>query len=336
MIRPSARLACGPLALAIALAMPSRSYAQAGDVAAEALFKEGVAKLDAGDFSTACPLLERAIAASTTEALGGMLALAECYEKTSRPASAWALYKKVGARAAAAGQSPRAAEAEGAASRLEPTLPRVRFVPPVDPPPGLRVRYGAEVVPAAVWGVALPMDPGLITMTFEADGREPTQVEVEVPAQTTVTDVPAPSLRAEEGNYDRMRPEHGPIEPAAGPLRPIGIAGVVVGSVGVAGAIASAVIAADAKSKWDDAVDADCPDGLDRCASLEGIDAARTQGDAGTVAFGVGMGLVAVGAGLLIYDLVTGPSPATPAVGVAIVPREGGFDAAAAVRFVTW
>ncbi|NUO52575.1 MAG: hypothetical protein HOV80_27325 [Polyangiaceae bacterium] len=265
-----------------------------------------------------------------------MLALAECYEKSNRPASAWALYKKVGARAAAAGQTPRATEAETAASRLEPTLPRVRFVAPSAPPPGLRVRYGTEVVDAAAWAVALPMDPGKIEMTFEADGRAPKKLQVEIPAEATVTDVAVPDLEAQEGDHDRMHPEREHTEADSGPIGPIGIAGIVIGSVGAAGAIASAIIAADAKSKWDEAVAADCPGGLTECSSLEGIDSARAQGDAGTVAFGVGIGLVAVGAGLLIYDLVTGPSSSAPAVGVAIVPREGGFDAAATARITTW
>jgi hypothetical protein len=334
MIRRSAWLFAA--ALALAFATPRRAPAQAADAAAEALFKEGVAKLDAGDYAAACPMLERAIAASTTEALGGMLTLAECYEKSNRPASAWGLYKKVGARAAAAGQGPRSAEAERAASRLEPTLPRVRFVAPAATPRGLRVRYGTEVVDAAVWGVALPIDPGKIEMTFEAEGRAPKKVEVEIPAEAKVTDVAVPDLETPEGDHDPMPPQREQVEADSGPLGPMGIAGIVIGSVGAAGAIASAVIAADAKSKWDEAVAADCPGGLTECSSLEGIDSARAQGDAGTVAFGVGVGLVAVGAGLLIYDLVTGPSPSGPAVGVAIIPREGGVDAAAAARILTW
>jgi hypothetical protein len=198
------------------------------------------------------------------------------------------------------------------------------------------VRYGTEVVDAAVWDIALPIDPGKIALTFEADGRTPRKLEVEIPSEAKVTEVAVPSLDESRGDIEQKqeRPENTEADQA--PLGPVGIAGIAIGSVGAAGAIASAIIAADAKSKWDEAVAADCPAGLTQCSSLEGIDSARAQGDAGTVAFGVGVGLVAVGAGLLIYDLVTRPSPAAPAVGVALVPREGGFDAAATARFVTW
>lgn len=331
------------LALLLGLAaMPRSAGAQAGDTAAEALFKEGAAKLDAGDFAAACPLLERAVAASTSEALGGMLALAECYEKSSRPATAWALYKKVAARAGASGQAPRAAEAESAASRLEPTLPRVRFIAPKDSPPGLRVRYGAEVVPSNVWDVALPIDPGSVRMTFEADGRQPRAVDVEVPATATVTHVAVPVLAPQSSRTPGQGAAPSDKDTGASGLGPIGIAGVVVGSVGGAAAIASLILAVDAKSKWDEAVEADCPAGLPRCTSLDGIDSARTQGDAGTAMFGVGVGLVAVGAGLLIYDLVARPSddapkaaPA-PAVGFAVVPQAEGAIFFTAARFVAW
>ncbi|NUO52576.1 MAG: hypothetical protein HOV80_27330 [Polyangiaceae bacterium] len=53
MIRRSPWLVSAALALAFAFAMPTGAFAQAGDAAAEALFKDGVAKLDAGDYAAA-------------------------------------------------------------------------------------------------------------------------------------------------------------------------------------------------------------------------------------------------------------------------------------------
>jgi hypothetical protein len=331
------RLSASCLLVAV-LVMPLSAGAQT-DAAAEALFQEGVAKFDAGDFAAACPLLERAVASSSSEALGGMLTLAECYEKTSRPAKAWALYRKVGARARAAGQTPRAEEAERASTRLEPTLPRVRFVAPAGAPESLRVRFGDELVPSSVWSVALPVDPGVTRFTFEADGHRATLREVDVPASATVTEITAPALEPAAGSKEPTKVT--PAEPPAsqGGLGPLGIAGVVIGSIGGAAALASIGVAVDAKSKWDDAVTADCAADLERCRSLEGIDAARAQGDAGTVVFATGIGLVAIGTGLLIYDLVSSSSPTqgrAPSFGIAALPSQRGLDVHATARLLTW
>jgi hypothetical protein len=330
------RLSASCLLVAV-LVMPLRAGAQS-DAAAEALFQEGVAKFDAGDFAAACPLLERAVASSSSEALGGMLTLAECYEKTSRPAKAWALYRKVGARARAAGQTPRAEEAERAATRLEPTLPRVRFVAPAGAPESLRVRFGDELVPSSVWSVALPVDPGVTRFTFEADGHQPATRDVEVPLAAGVTDVAAPALAPASATKEGP-PSQPPPPSSDGGLGPLGIAGIVIGSIGGAAALASIGVAVDAKSKWDDAVTTDCAAGLERCRSLEGIDAARAQGDAGTVVFGAGIGLLAIGTGLLIYDLVSSSSPTqgrAPSFGIAAFPSQRGLDVHATARFVTW
>lgn len=307
MIRRSARLGRAALALAIALAIPSGALAQAGDVAAEALFEEGVAKLDAGDYPAACPLLERAIAASSSEALGGMLALAECYEKSNRPASAWALYRKVAARAGASGQSSRAAEAESGAARLEPTLPKVRFIAPKDAPPDLRARFGSETIPSKVWDVALPVDPGQLEIKFEADGFVSETVRVVIPSGPSTTDVTAPQPLTMAGVLESRKPEL-PDEPELPPWYSpptwTGVSGIIVGATSSAVALAALPLIIDAKSKWDDAVASDCPDGLNRCTSLEGINEARRQGDAATVILGVGLGGLAVGAGMYIGDIL--------------------------------
>src|SRR5262249_38113298 len=57
-------------------------------VAAEGLFDQGRAAMQRGDFAQACGLLERS--QRIDPAVGTLLYLAECYEKSGRTASAWA------------------------------------------------------------------------------------------------------------------------------------------------------------------------------------------------------------------------------------------------------
>ncbi len=306
------------LVLLSAVTWSGVSTAQAkSDAAAEAIFQQGLAAVDRGDHAAACPLFERAIELSSTEALGGMLTLADCYEHVGRPSSAWGVYKRVAARAIVAKEEDRARQAERAAARLEPTLPRVRFTRPSAAPPGLRVRVGADTVPADVWQVSIPVDPGSATFTFEANGLTPVTKTVVIPSGPSTTDVTAPTLSRAPAPDSRPA---GP-QPVAtttpahdgGGLGSVGIAGVVVGGIGVIGAASSAGVMSAAKSDWQAAVDADCDGDPTRCRTLDGVDAARATGTVGTAVFGVGLGLAAIGAGLFIYDLVgSSKSSATP------------------------
>jgi hypothetical protein len=281
------------------------------DASAEAVFQEGLARFEKGDFATACPLLARAIELSSTEALGGMLTLAECYEKTDRPASAWGLYKKVAARAAATEQRDRATEANRAVERIEPMLPRVRFKA-TETTEGLRVKWSDTTVPNDVWDIPIPIDPGTVSFTFEATGKRPRTIEATIPRGASVTDVSSPSLEPEDiVGSEAMSPLLQPklTSDSGGGLGGVGIAGIVIGGVGVAGLFASLGVALDARSQWDSAVEDDCAGNLEQCNSLDGIESARSQGDAASAVFGVSLGLTAIGTGLFIYGLASGSSP---------------------------
>lgn len=295
-----------PFALSLLVA-GTASAQPAGDTTAEAVFEQGLQKLEAGDFDAACPLLARAVELSSTEALGGMLTLAECYEKTARPASAWGLYKRVAARAGSTGETARAETARAAAARLEPTLPRIAFKTPPDAPADLAVLRGKERIPADVWSVPVPFDPGEITLVFEAPGRAQARKTVTVPQGPSEIVVEAPALAPASGS---SAPSGPPVsgENAGGGLGGLGIAGIVIGGLGLASLGAGIGVAVDAKGKWNDAVTADCNGDPARCQRLDGIDSARSQGDVGSILFGVGAGLAATGVTLLIIDLATAGS----------------------------
>ncbi|HTJ81301.1 MAG TPA: hypothetical protein VL400_06240 [Polyangiaceae bacterium] len=303
------------------------------DTAAEAVFQEGIAKLDRGDYAGACPLLERAVALSTTEALGGMLTLAECLEHIDKPASAWGLYKRVAARARVSNEPARIDAADKAAARLEPTLPRVKFKA-TSTPSGLSVRHGDEAFPAEVWDVPLPVDPGQATFTFGAPGYASRTVTVDIPKGAGVTEVVAPDLSAAASAPPHASQRGAETRPAASPasdgasggLGALGIAGIVVAATGVVATVASAGVMADAKGKWSDAVAADCGGDLSRCRTLAGIDDARSQGDVATAVFGVGLGVAAVGAALFVVDVARGSSPPPKAAGIPRIDATAALD----------
>lgn len=312
------------IALIAVLAWTLPAAAQpSGDVAAEAVFEQGLRKFEAGNFAEACPLLARAVELSTTEALGGTLTLAECYEKIDRPATAWGLYKRVAARGLVTGQKDRADAAQRAADRLEPTLPRVDLRAGSSAPAGLRVRVGKETIPADVWAVPLPVDPGSTSFTFEADGLAPRTITIEIPKGPSSTEVVAPDLSGARAPADSTPSPNG-AEPAAGSLLgAIGITGIVTGAVGLATLGASLGVMVDAKSRHDDAIAADCAGQLDRCSTLAGLDEARAQGDVGGALFGVGIGLAAAGVGLVILDAALGPTSPTKesaSIGLVVAP----------------
>lgn len=343
----------GVFALALWLASPSTAHAQTkSDAAAQAVFKDGLDKFDKGDFAAACPLLERAVELSSTPALGGMLTLAECFEKIDRPASAWGLYGKVAAAAKSEGQTDRAEKARKAADRLEPTLPKVHFAwkRSGPEPPNLRVHFGGVVIPADAWDVALPIDPGTTRFEFQANDRVSSTIKSDIPSGPGVTEVEAPELFAPPdgrapvpgAEHRTIGPTHGDDPSHASAIGGVGVTGIVMGSIGLIGVGSSVGLMVDAKSKWNTAVTKDCGGNLSRCSTLGGIDSARSQGTAASAVFGVGLGLAAIGTGMLIVDVVTRskkPSASTsePALSFGAAPDGHGRGSAfASARWSLW
>src|SRR5689334_11241114 len=96
---------------------------------ATVLFDEAVALMDQGKFALACPKLARSNELSPNG--GTLFALAECYERSGRVASAWVTYKEAAIRAAAAKRADAEKRATESAARLAPSVSRlVVQVPP--------------------------------------------------------------------------------------------------------------------------------------------------------------------------------------------------------------
>lgn len=314
-----------PRALLVAISailLSSTAFAQTdaeSKAAAETLFRDAKAAFDAGDYATACPKLEGAVALTGGEALGGALFLARCYEKQGRIASAWGVYTEVAGKAGSAGQTDRAAQATSGAAAL---LPRLHYV-------SLRVPAAVVAIAAAqirrqgkplrreLWSSRFPVDPGPFTVEIAAPGKRTATKTVPIPdapGETPITvdpladeivTAPGPALIAPPPGDPVKPPPPVPVPATASDRWSTPrVAGVVMAAVGAVGMGVGVAVGAVAKGQYQDAVadpkncSATAGGGV-ACTDLGPTEAARSLGNVGTITFLASAG-VALGGGLMI------------------------------------
>jgi hypothetical protein len=315
---------------ASAFAQPAAAQTAADKAAAEGLFDQGRAAMQEGDFGKACGLLERS--QHIDPAVGTLLYLAECYEKSGRTASAWATFREAADAAMAAKDPQRARTGRERSQRLEPVLSRltIQVAPETQQLPGLTVDRRNKPVQPALFNVAVPTDPGEYTITASAPGYEPMTLTITVPERAGRVSITIPALRKS------AEPEKGAaataptgISPTPADMgKPAGAAdasgagmtlpatsnemhssgqrtmGIIVGAAGVVGVGIGTYFGLRAFSKYGDAKDL-CPN--TGCTSAEGPilkDEATNAATASNIAFGIG--LVALAGGAVLY--LTAPS----------------------------
>jgi serine/threonine-protein kinase len=175
----------------------ARAQDASGKAAAEALFDSGVQLMKAGRFAEACPKLETS--QRVDPAVGTLLYLAECYERLGRTASAWATFREAESLARGANQTDRARTAGSRAQRLESELSYLTVsVSPEARVEGLVVRRGGAVVLPDLYGLAAPIDPGVIEIEATAPGHRRHTAQVKVAARGKEV-VMVPRLEPEPG-----------------------------------------------------------------------------------------------------------------------------------------
>ncbi|WP_437669638.1 hypothetical protein [Sorangium sp. So ce131] len=280
--------------------------------AAVALFDEGRALMAAGKHAEACPKL--AESQRIDPGIGTLFNLSDCYERIGRTATAWIGFRDVAAAALAAGQMERERVARARAAALEPRLSRLQIVVPQETAvEGIELTRSGVIVGRALWGTAVPLDPGEHRIAAAAPGyktweskvvlEKPGVVSIQVPplardpgAAAASTEAPKPP--AEQPPADRPKPPPPPPPQAKGGglQRPLGM--VAVG-LGVAGLGAGTVLGFMAKSTFDEANEKGECDDAGNCKNAIGItmrDDAVTQGNIGTAVFIAGAVLAAGGA----------------------------------------
>lgn len=319
--RPGALLA-GVLALALPLSS-SLAFAQtsASDkAAAQALFDQGRKLLAEGKYAEACKRLEQS--QHIDPGIGTLLYLADCYEKSGRTASAWATYREAASEARAEGQAGRAQAGSERANRLQSRLSKlaIKVPPDVRSIPGLQVKRGKDVVHSGLFGVPIPVDPGMITVEASAPGYTSWKKSVKVGdnADNVTVDVP-PLSKAAPAAPAKPPPAEKPPAPAPAP-RPAPLTpppvdtgtggstqrtlGLVAGGLGVVGIGIGSFFGLRAIQKNHDAKDI-CP--ANKCTSEQGVtltNDAKSAATASNIAFGAGAVLLATG--VVLY--LTAPS----------------------------
>jgi tetratricopeptide (TPR) repeat protein len=311
------RNAFATLAVALIMSAYVATHAEAQSTAAdkaaaEALFDRGLALLKEGKYQEACERLEQSQAVE--RGIGTMLYLAECYEKIGRNASAWALFREAASSAQAAGQSERADAGRRRAEKLEKGLSRLSIqVPATSRIQGLVVQDNGSTLQAAVWGVALPVDPGVHRVEASAPGYTPWSGEVKVDERASSAEISVPALvkdpnavvaaaptasetaRQADAGGARTSTAQAADEPQRmSTLRIVGIALGAAGIVGIVVGAATGGVAMGKKTDYEKATkdnEGKCPD--DKCVSQS--KAAHSLGNVSTAMWAVGGALLAGG-----------------------------------------
>jgi hypothetical protein len=298
------------------IAAGAHAQVSAGDKAtAEALFDRGLVLMREGKLAEACMRLEQSQAIE--RGIGTMLYLAECYEKSGRTASAWALFREAASEAQAAGQVERAAAGRQRAERLEPALSKLTVeVPDSSRVAGLQVLRNGTVIHQGAWGLPLPVDPGEQRIEARAPGYQAHTLVVAVENGTTTAKVDIPALLpAPLPAVSAVAPVPSEGKPAGSALPAVAVTtsephglstqklvGIIVGGAGVVLLAVGTGYGVRAIHKNDDAKKAGCDGKF--CTTDEGKTLTDEALTAATVAnVGIIGGAVLVAGGLVTYLL---------------------------------
>jgi len=169
----------------VVIAVSTAAWADGVPTEAQALFDQGIKDMQAGKLDVACK--ELAAALSKYPDMGIKGALATCYTKANKTASAWTLWRELADRET---DTARKASATKHASELEPKLPRfaIRLAGTV---PGLVVTINGTTIADPTLSVPIPVDPGPIAASAQAPGYVTwTATLTATEAQTTTIDIP--------------------------------------------------------------------------------------------------------------------------------------------------
>lgn len=309
-------LVAGAFAAALAVASSAGAQSASDKAAAEALFDEGRDLMDQKKYAEACRKFEQS--QQIDAGIGTLLYLADCYEQAGRTASAWATFREAASAAAARGQRDRESTANDRASKLEGSLSKVTIaVSESARVEGLTVRRGGKVVAPALYGIAVPVDPGPLEIEVTAPGHVPwkktvqvgkpsARVEVTVPAlEAAPTDEPAavvpPAARESPAPSASTRPEEDRGVAKLDEDTSQETWGWVLGGVGVVGIGVGSFFGLRAISKNSDAEDF-CPGGS-TCNDPRGetlTDEAKDAALVSNIAFGIGGAALAAGLVLVL------------------------------------
>jgi hypothetical protein len=264
---------------------------------AEKLYQDAYRLAQKGELARACEMY--AESDRLDPANGTKLELARCYEKTNRPASAWALYVIVADADQVSGKNKaRETAARARASALDGVLPKIVVKVPLSAAgvPGLEITRDGMPLSKALWETPLPVDLGAHRIRASAQGFIPWEGEATVTkmAETAVVTIPALERAPATNTIVKSPVTRGEAEANKGGSGPPVLA-LVLGGAGLAGLAAGGACGGAAFAKWADvkelaAQQCSDPKGFSGCTQTvadKGAEASRLA-TASTVGFVAG------------------------------------------------
>lgn len=230
--RRSRPLSAALLAILVTLSAPP---ARAQNVAvADALFKKGLAEMQAGRFDTGCPALAESYRIDPQ--LGSLFTLAECHAKAGHVATARARYDdylQIFASLTPEQQKRQFGRERIAATKkaeLSPRVPTVTVTLSSTAPSGTRVTCDDLELKATSLGVPLPLDPG--DHTFRAAPPSGAAVEERLTLSERESRTITLNVAAPKEAPPPPKPKAAPAPSGLGARR---IGAIIAGGVGLAG-----------------------------------------------------------------------------------------------------
>jgi hypothetical protein len=221
--------AIGAASLYVRTAVAEPSAAEKAQ--AEALFQQGTELMSQKRFAAACEKFDGS--EQLDPALGTMLRLADCYDRSGKTASAWALFREAASIAKTRAEPDRERIANERAADLEKRLSKLEVrVDRRNVSPGLEIQLNGVAIPRATWDAPVPVDPGHQRITASAPDRAPWSMTIDV--------AEGPGLRSVEVPALAPKPHVEVQEPAAAPAiqETSGRASILRTSAYVAGGLA--------------------------------------------------------------------------------------------------
>ncbi len=330
--RTGGRLALAVAALVAALVSgpigPARAQTDPMVLArAQALFDEGMALFNRGEFDKACPKFEESL--SLVPGIGTRGKLAECYERQGRTASAWRLYKEVEQLARQVHDTRRADVAAERVEALSGKLARLVVKPgPSAGLTGFELRENSGVLTPLAYGSERVVDPGTHVIIATASGHKRWTKTITLKAGQTKT-VQVPELTPMTTPAGRL------VQPYVGaPLRinkgrTLAVAIIGFGAVSLFGG--TTYFGLQARKNWKSA-EGEC-DSAGLCTPSGKQSADRAYLQANLANLSAGLGIVALAGGGYLWWRYKCRSPGKERLQVTPVVQPGAVGLAVSRAF---
>lgn len=331
----STRRRAAALALAVlAPAVASNAGAQDAKARAQQLFQQGVEAVEKGDAATGCAQLRESL--ELFAVANTLFNVAQCDEREGKLGAALAHWQR--GLALIDARDKRVAMAKDHIAQLDGKVSRLRVVVPLGQAATTVLLDGQELAASAL-DAPLPLDPGKHTLVFRVPGRQdrPHEVVLAPGDRTEVVATAGPPAAVVTPPPSATTPPPPPpsaTTPPPPPPPPAGTGmrtgGFVTLGIGGAGLVAAAVTGAMVLGRRADAIK-NCPvdaAGVHTCGPGYADQLASDKGlvVGNTVAWGVGLAGVGVGAVLLLLSTRGQGKPSAVTVAPLVVAGGGGLS----------